>query len=84
MNAPSTTEGHPSPRHDILEVNGYFMSGLMSSRIDLWFEGEVPKFEPRDLGVPEPGDGPLDDVLDRATKAALNPPYLDWQSVRNF
>ena len=83
MNAPSTAEGHPTPRHDILEVNNYFISGLMSSEVDRWFEGEIPKFQAHDLCVPEPGDGPLDDVLERATRAALNPSYLSWQTVSN-
>lgn len=54
-----TTAANPSndnnatPRHDILEVNNYFISGLVVSSIDKWFMGPVPQFSARDLGVPE-------------------------------
>lgn len=45
------SRGHPSnpdmhtilPRHDILEVNSYLLSGLINSPIDLSFIGAVPQ-----------------------------------------
>ncbi|KAJ7786332.1 anaphase-promoting complex, cyclosome, subunit 4-domain-containing protein [Mycena metata] len=49
VNPPS--EYHPQLRHDVLEVNNYFMSGLVVSSIDKWFMGPVPQFNPRELGI---------------------------------
>lgn len=42
-----------TPRHDILEVNQYFMSGLTESSIDKWFTGPVPSFKRVDLKIPD-------------------------------
>jgi anaphase-promoting complex subunit 4 len=41
----------PQLRHDVLEVNNYFTSGLVVSSIDKWFMGPVPQFNPRELGI---------------------------------
>ncbi|KAF5314057.1 hypothetical protein D9611_006831 [Ephemerocybe angulata] len=65
------------PRHDILEVNHYLMSGLGSSTIDKWFEGE--KLDPTDLEpMPEAHGvelGSLASTLRRAKIAALDAKY---------
>ncbi|KAG2023470.1 hypothetical protein CC2G_001122 [Coprinopsis cinerea AmutBmut pab1-1] len=78
INAQNPTDNQTS-RHDILEVNNYFVSGLTSSSIDLWFQGEVPQFRPRDLGVPEPQNDQLESVMERAAQVARSPPALEWQ-----
>ncbi|TFK30461.1 hypothetical protein FA15DRAFT_676805 [Coprinopsis marcescibilis] len=77
-NNSSSTEPNPS-RHDILEVNNYFVSGLTTSVLDLWFEGEIPRFSPRDLGVPEPDNGPLDAVIQRARSCSMSYDDMEWQ-----
>jgi hypothetical protein len=53
-------------RHDILEVNQYFMSGLTASSIDHWFTGPVPNFKPADLNVPNLSGTTLSEALRRA------------------
>lgn len=76
----TTPEGLPRPRHDILEVNNYFMSGLVVSSIDKWFMGPVPQFSLQDMGVS--GDRhDLSDVLKRAESAAADPEQVAWQLV---
>lgn len=53
LNPNPAPEAPPAPlRHDILEVNHYFMSGLEKSTIDKWFTDPIPTFTPEDLGVP--------------------------------
>jgi hypothetical protein len=64
-----TNDSHPAPRHDILEVNNYFMSGLVVSSIDKWFMGPVPRFPVHDMGLTgEKQD--LSATLERSRKAA--------------
>ncbi|KAH8102650.1 anaphase-promoting complex, cyclosome, subunit 4-domain-containing protein [Cristinia sonorae] len=46
----------PPPRHDILEVNEYLISGLVDSPIDKWFTGQAPTFQPQELGGLAPMD----------------------------
>ncbi|KAG5652103.1 hypothetical protein H0H81_006323, partial [Sphagnurus paluster] len=52
----------PHPRHDILEVNNYFVSGLSPSSIDKWFTGPIPHLSSEDLGLPEHNDSVLSAV----------------------
>lgn len=70
------------PRHDILEVNNYFMDGLGTSSIDKWFTGPVPQFQPVDLGILEHGNGSLTDILERARIVANDPSQMTWQMVQ--
>lgn len=56
-------------RHDILEVNQYFMSGLTESSIDRWFTGPVPSFKSADLNIPELSGTTLSEVISRAREA---------------
>ncbi|EPT04312.1 hypothetical protein FOMPIDRAFT_125581 [Fomitopsis schrenkii] len=74
-------EGHnhpPAPRHDILEVNDYLMSGLVVSPIDRWFMGPVPQFSPHDLGVP--GDWTdMKSTAQRARRVLKEPRLCAWQ-----
>ncbi|KAJ7092748.1 anaphase-promoting complex, cyclosome, subunit 4-domain-containing protein [Mycena epipterygia] len=66
-----TTPNDPmhSHRHDILEVNNYFMSGLVVSSIDKWFMGPVPQFNPRELGIVD-GNPNLRTTIEHARTAA--------------
>ncbi|KAG6899924.1 hypothetical protein C0993_005314 [Termitomyces sp. T159_Od127] len=58
----------PQPRHDILEVNNYFISGLVTSPIDQWFTGLLPRFSLRDfLGE---NDQSILDVVEQARTIA--------------
>ncbi|KIK71029.1 hypothetical protein GYMLUDRAFT_150173 [Collybiopsis luxurians FD-317 M1] len=50
-----SSETPPPIRHDILEVNQYFISGLEKSAIDKWFVGPVPTCASQDVGVPSYG-----------------------------
>ncbi|KIJ68430.1 hypothetical protein HYDPIDRAFT_106626 [Hydnomerulius pinastri MD-312] len=75
-------ESHPNPDHDILEVNGYLMSGLMASQIDRWFTGLAPQFSPGDLSYsPQtPSSGKtLDEALQLAQTALQDPSQTAWQ-----
>jgi anaphase-promoting complex subunit 4 len=76
-----SNDTHPSPRHDILEVNSYLMSGLVVSSIDKWFMGPVPRFSSRDLGVLGDKED-LSAVIERAKKVANDPSQIDFQTVR--
>lgn len=67
----------PQLRHDVLEVNNYFMSGLVVSSIDKWFMGPVPQFDPRELGVAD-GNPSLRTTLEQA-RAAVDD--TKWQVV---
>lgn len=78
-----TNETHPVSRHDILEVNNYFMSGLVVSSIDKWFMGPVPRFFPRDLGV-SGAQQALSTALERARNVADDPAQMAWQLVGIF
>lgn len=71
----------PSPviHHDILEVNKYFMSGLIVSPIDKWFMGPVPHFNPRDLGINNGSDSSLSDVLKRTHDLLDNTKQMAWR-----
>jgi anaphase-promoting complex subunit 4 len=78
-----SNENNPSPRHDILEVNNYLMSGLVVSSIDRWFMGPVPQFSLRDLG--EPGDSQaVSAVIEEARSVANDPAQMAWQLVCIF
>lgn len=81
MNAPGPTETNV-PRHDILEVNNYLISGLASSEIDAWFDGKLDLFEPHHLGVPTVPSGSLASVIRRAATVATNPADPAWKEVR--
>ncbi|KAL6309999.1 anaphase-promoting complex, cyclosome, subunit 4-domain-containing protein [Sparassis latifolia] len=79
--ANSSTEAHtqPPPKHDMLEVNDYLMSGLVVSPIDKWFMGPVPRFSPQDIGVL--GDQhDLTTVLQRARSVLKDREQIAWQS----
>lgn len=69
------------PRHDLLEVNNYFISGLPSSSIDKWFSGPIPQFQPSDLGVPNQEKRPLADQLKRAHIVATDASQMAWQTT---
>ncbi|KAI5124653.1 hypothetical protein M0805_004261 [Coniferiporia weirii] len=77
----STTdrETAPLPRHDILEVNEYLMSGLVVSSIDRWFIGPVPQFSPDSIVAPHTTD--LRSVIDRAREYAADPSKLTWPLI---
>ncbi|KAJ6575135.1 anaphase-promoting complex, cyclosome, subunit 4-domain-containing protein [Mycena capillaripes] len=75
MNTPNDFQ--PQLRHDILEVNNYFMSGLVVSSIDKWFMGPVPQFNPRELGIVD-GNPTLRTTLEQA-RAAVDD--TKWQVV---
>jgi len=66
----------------LLEVNNYFISGLLASSIDKWFSGPVPQFQPADLGVPNQGKRSLADQLERAHIFATDASQMAWQTVR--
>ena len=70
------------PRHDILEVNSYFINGLGTSSIDKWFTGPVPQFQAVDLGILEHGNGSLADILERARTIVNDASQMTWQIVR--
>ncbi|KIK94368.1 hypothetical protein PAXRUDRAFT_828088 [Paxillus rubicundulus Ve08.2h10] len=75
-------EPHPNPDHDVLEVNGYLMSGLMVSQIDRWFTGSSPQFDPGDLSYsPQTpsSDKTLDEALQLAHAALQDPSQTAWQ-----
>ncbi|KAF9229304.1 hypothetical protein BS17DRAFT_689834 [Gyrodon lividus] len=77
-----SAESHPNPDHDILEVNGYLMSGLMVSQIDRWFTGPAPQFNPGDLSYsPQtPNSGiTLDEALQLAHAALQDASQTAWQ-----
>ncbi|KAJ7706158.1 anaphase-promoting complex, cyclosome, subunit 4-domain-containing protein [Mycena rosella] len=67
VNPPS--DFHPQIRHDTLEVNNYFMSGLVVSSIDKWFMGPVPQFNPQEFGIVN-GDAGLRAATEHARTAA--------------
>ncbi|KDQ63736.1 hypothetical protein JAAARDRAFT_203134 [Jaapia argillacea MUCL 33604] len=68
-----------NPRHDILEVNSYLMTGLVVSPIDRWFMGAVPQFSPTDLGIP--GAIPdLSELIQRAQGAVKDHAQMAWQN----
>ncbi|TFK41138.1 anaphase-promoting complex, cyclosome, subunit 4-domain-containing protein [Crucibulum laeve] len=69
-----------TPRHDILEVNNYFMSGLVVSSIDKWFLGPVPHFHPLDLGIPGENEVCIPTVVERGLGAANDPTQMAWQA----
>lgn len=67
MNAPNDTN---VPRHDLLEVNQYFMSGLVGSDLDAWFKGPAPQFYTVDLGLKDYKVVDLSDACEEALRAA--------------
>ncbi|PCH33624.1 hypothetical protein WOLCODRAFT_93867 [Wolfiporia cocos MD-104 SS10] len=78
-NTPSDAHNQPIPRHDILEVNDYLMSGLVVSSIDKWFMGPVPGFLPHDLGVPERKQD-LKAMMQKARGVLRDQQQMAWQS----
>jgi anaphase-promoting complex subunit 4 len=81
---PNNNDNAPGPKHDLLEVNHYFMSGLVVSSIDKWFMGPVPSFSPRELGLPGDTYGSITDVLEKARSVLSTPGQIVWQAVRNI
>ncbi|PFH54494.1 hypothetical protein AMATHDRAFT_134140 [Amanita thiersii Skay4041] len=77
--ANTANDSNSVPKHDILEVNNYFMSGLVVSSIDKWFMGPVPSFSPRDLGLPGDGYVGIQDVLEKARSVLDTPGKVTWQ-----
>lgn len=63
---------------DILEVNGYLMSGLMGSQIDRWFTGSAPQFNPGDLFTSQTPKT-LDEALRLAHAALQDASQTAWQ-----
>ena len=82
--ANTNNDNTPGPKHDLLEVNHYFMSGLVVSSIDKWFMGPVPSFSPRELGLPGDTYGSITDVLEKALSVLSTPDQIVWQAVRNI
>lgn len=70
-----------SARHDILEVNHYFMSGLPKSPIDRWFTGPVPCFTTADLNIPETKGMTLSQAIMHAREAVDDVAQTAWQMV---
>ncbi|KAF8973944.1 anaphase-promoting complex, cyclosome, subunit 4-domain-containing protein [Flammula alnicola] len=79
-NVNSANDGN-IPRHDILEVNNYFITGLASSSIDKWFIGPIPQFQDVDLGLPDYGNSSLDAALEQAFKIARDSRQVAWQTT---
>ncbi|KAG9314377.1 anaphase-promoting complex, cyclosome, subunit 4-domain-containing protein [Chiua virens] len=82
MVANPSAESHTIPDHDILEVNGYLISGLITSKIDEWFTGSPPQFNPGDLASFEPPQSSgrtFDEVLQLARAALQDPSQTSWQ-----
>ncbi|KAI0051696.1 hypothetical protein FA95DRAFT_1534014 [Auriscalpium vulgare] len=67
-----------TPRHDILEVNSYLISGLANNPIDEWFTKGPPTFSPQDLGVPTEKQS-LTSVMERARRALQDPARMSLQ-----
>lgn len=82
VNAINSPNDGNVPRHDILEVNNYFVSGLAGSVIDEWFTGPVPQFKPADLGLKDYGNDLVKDACEHALKIARDPSQVAWQTVR--
>ncbi|KAG8219826.1 anaphase-promoting complex, cyclosome, subunit 4-domain-containing protein [Butyriboletus roseoflavus] len=76
-----SAESHTNPDHDILEVNGYLISGLMTSKIDEWFTGSLPQFNPGDLSCfgPPQSSMTLDEVIQLTRAALQDPSQTSWQ-----
>ncbi|KAG6851048.1 hypothetical protein H0H93_002940 [Arthromyces matolae] len=65
-----SSDNVPQLRHDVLEVNNYFISGLASSPIDQWFTGSM-----RQLSLSEPSydsSRSLSEVVEEAQSFAKN------------
>ncbi|KLO20277.1 hypothetical protein SCHPADRAFT_918366 [Schizopora paradoxa] len=75
----SSPDGTHVPRHDILEVNEYLMSGLAASSIDKWFIGPVPHFSPGLLATPHTDS--LRTSIDRARQFLADPSNLTWPPI---
>lgn len=76
-----SAESHTNPDHDILEVNGYLISGLLASKVDEWFTGSIPQFNPGDLSYFGASGKALDEVLQLARAALQDPSQTSWQPV---
>ena len=81
MIANSSNDNSPVPKHDLLEVNHYFMSGLVVSSIDKWFMGPIPSFSPRELGLPGDSYASVPAVLEKAHSVLDKPGQIAWQAV---
>ncbi|KAF8641031.1 hypothetical protein AX17_000676 [Amanita inopinata Kibby_2008] len=77
--ANTNNDPNPTPKHDLLEVNNYFMSGLVVSSIDKWFMGPIPSFSPRDLGLPGDSYANIPSVLEKARSMLNTPGRVAWQ-----
>ncbi|KAL5495217.1 hypothetical protein ACEPAI_680 [Sanghuangporus weigelae] len=77
LNAADAT---PIPRHDIMEVNEYLMSGLVVSSIDKWFVGPAPQFS-LDSIAPASSTMDLRSSIDRAREFAADPANLTWPPI---
>jgi anaphase-promoting complex subunit 4 len=78
--ANQSNDSASSPRHDILEVNNYLISGLSASSIDRWFTGSAPNFSPQDLGIPGQTDS-VTAILEKACTLANDPTGITWKTV---
>lgn len=81
VNPSSDTHTQASPRHDILEVNSYLMSGLVVSSIDKWFMGPIPLFSLDELGTAGTTQQSLSTVMERAKLVVNGPEQVAWQHV---
>ncbi|KAF8203639.1 anaphase-promoting complex, cyclosome, subunit 4-domain-containing protein [Pholiota molesta] len=81
VNTANNTNDANVPRHDVLEVNNYFISGLASSAIDSWFIGPIPEFHPHDLGIMEYNHSSLNEVLNHAFRFAVDSSHMTWQTT---
>ncbi|KAL5535567.1 hypothetical protein ACEPAF_3661 [Sanghuangporus sanghuang] len=70
----------PIPRHDIMEVNEYLMSGLVVSSIDKWFVGPAPQFSLDSIAPAAPTMN-LRSSIDRAREFAADPVNLTWPPI---
>lgn len=82
VNTANNTNDANVPRHDVLEVNNYFISGLASSAIDNWFIGPIPEFHPHDLGILGYNHSTLNEALNHAFRFAVDSSHMTWQTVR--
>ncbi|KAF8626535.1 hypothetical protein AX15_004838 [Amanita polypyramis BW_CC] len=78
--ANTSNDNSPVPKHDLLEVNHYFISGLVVSSIDKWFMGPVPSFSPRELGIPGDNYPSVSTVLEKVHSVMDTSGQIAWQA----
>ncbi|KAI0793487.1 anaphase-promoting complex, cyclosome, subunit 4-domain-containing protein [Abortiporus biennis] len=66
----------PIPRHDLIEVNDYLVSGLVVSSIDRWFSGLAPNFTLASLDIPDKPN--LEQSLAAARQVLKNTSEVVW------